>query len=115
MEYDQNQSADTETSAIHTNGGDSSKPEQYRVKAADALHEGAEKAREWGSESPGGNRTTRWGENAGEGLDNASEYLRDHSLDEITHDVTDWTRRHPTPALLCALTLGFLAGRAIRS
>lgn len=90
------------------------KADQYRRRAADALERTARKVRELGRDSPGGDRSTRWGYQAGGGLDQAAGYMRGHSVDEISTDAQRWVKQNPGPALVCAAAVGFLAGIVLR-
>lgn len=47
-------------------------------------------------------------------FDNAVEYFREHDMRAISNDFKGYLQSHPTQALIGAVVLGFLAGRAIR-
>jgi hypothetical protein len=51
---------------------------------------------------------------AKERLDSTVDYFRQHDVRAITNDVRGYLQSHPTQALIGAMVLGFLAGRAIR-
>jgi hypothetical protein len=48
-------------------------------------------------------------------LDSAGEYLESHGLSGVAEDITNLVRRHPIPALLIGIGVGFLLARATRS
>ena len=76
-------------------------------RAADALHRKAERI-------PGGMRTTDLAHTTADKLHNTAHYLRDHDLKDMMGDFENVVRRRPGQALLGALAVGFLVGRAIR-
>lgn len=51
---------------------------------------------------------------AREKLNSAVDYFREHDVRAITNDFKGYLQSHPTQALIGAVVLGFLAGRAIR-
>ena len=90
----------------------SPRPEHaYREKVADALHTGADKAREWGERGP--DRTSRPLRRAGDGLDAAAHYLETHDLAQVCDDVSVWAKRNPGAALAVAAATGFCIGIAL--
>jgi vacuolar-type H+-ATPase subunit H len=48
-------------------------------------------------------------------LDRGGRYLQEEGLQGIASDLTHLIRRHPVPALLIALGVGFLVARSLRS
>jgi ElaB/YqjD/DUF883 family membrane-anchored ribosome-binding protein len=76
-------------------------------KAADAIHRRAESI-------PGGNRTSDLAHTTADKLHNTAHYLRDHDLRDMMGDFENVVRRRPGQALLGALAVGFLVGRAVR-
>jgi hypothetical protein len=51
---------------------------------------------------------------AREKLNDAVGYFRNHDMRAIGNDLRGYLQSHPTQALVGAVVLGFLAGRAIR-
>jgi hypothetical protein len=51
----------------------------------------------------------------GEGLKQGGEYLEDKGLSGMAGDMGEMIKRNPIPALLLALGVGYLVGRALRS
>jgi hypothetical protein len=49
-----------------------------------------------------------------ERLSNTVDYFRENDMRAITNDFKGYLQSHPTHALIGAVVLGFLAGRAIR-
>jgi hypothetical protein len=47
-------------------------------------------------------------------MESTASYLREHDFKAMGEDVVGVARRHPAQALLSALLLGFLLGRAAR-
>ena len=85
----------------------------YREKVADALHSGAEKAKEWSDKGP--DATTRPLRSTGEGLEQAAEYLGSHDLNDVYEDVVFWAKQNPGTALAAAAAAGFCLGLALNS
>jgi hypothetical protein len=50
-----------------------------------------------------------------DGLEGAGKYIEDKNLHGMVEDVTGLIKRNPVPALLLALGIGFLVGRALSS
>lgn len=70
--------------------------------AARKLHQGADSLSHLGHET--GNR-----------IDASARYVREHDAQEMIDDVRDVVRAHPGKALLAALAVGLMVGRAFRS
>jgi ElaB/YqjD/DUF883 family membrane-anchored ribosome-binding protein len=102
-----------EASLQHAKERVEEKVEEYRHKAADALEGGAERARRLGERAPG-QRTTSMGRRAGETLDEAADYVNQHTLAQMSADCGVWMRRNPGPSLAMAAVAGFVVGRALR-
>ena len=90
-----------------------SKIDQYRHRAVDALHTGGSRARDLGERAPG-QMATRMGRRAGERLDEAAEYVYQHSVREMSSDWGVWMKRNPGPSMAMAAVAGFMVGRALR-
>jgi ElaB/YqjD/DUF883 family membrane-anchored ribosome-binding protein len=54
-------------------------------------------------------------ESIADGLESSGEYLQEKGISGMAGDVTDLIRRHPVPALLLAVGVGFLIARSLRS
>jgi len=87
--------------------------EEYRQKTADALHSGAEKARDY-SRRASSDRVTRLSRRTGEELENAADYIEHHSLRQISADCAVWMKRNPGTSLAVVLFCGLIVGRALR-
>jgi ElaB/YqjD/DUF883 family membrane-anchored ribosome-binding protein len=98
--------ADAEERAVSTAEG-------YRSKAADALHRGAERAREYGDRASS-DQVTRLGRRTGEELDHAADYVERHNLRQIAADCGAWMRQNPGASLAAAMVCGVIVGRALR-
>lgn len=48
-------------------------------------------------------------------LESGGRYLEEHNLQQMGDDITGMIRRHPVPALLIGIGIGFLVARATRS
>lgn len=90
-----------------------SKADEYRLKTADVLHSGAEKARELGERAPG-QRSTTMGRQAGDKLEEAADYVERHTLAQVFSDCAVWMKRNPGPSLAIAAATGFVVARALR-
>lgn len=55
-----------------------------------------------------------YAERAADTLERAGSYLKEHDLGEFMDDVTGLIRRHPMPAMLTGVALGFLLARNTR-
>jgi hypothetical protein len=75
-------------------------------RAADALHRRAENLP--------GQRSADLAHTTADKLHNTAHYLRDHDLRDMMGDFENVVRRRPGQALLGALAVGFLVGRALR-
>lgn len=53
--------------------------------------------------------------NVAEGLEGAGKYIEDKNLSGMMEDVNGLIKRNPVPAVLIALGVGFLVGRALSS
>ena len=98
--------ADAEDKALAT-------AEDYRSKTADALHRGADKAREFSSRTSSDD-AARLSRRTGEGLDDAADYMERHNLRQIAADCTSWMRQNPGASLAVAMVAGVIVGRALR-
>jgi hypothetical protein len=74
-------------------------------RAADALHRNADRL-------PGA-RSCDMAHKAASGLESTSRYLRDHDSRAMINDLEQVIRRNPGPAIIGALAMGFLIGRAV--
>lgn len=76
-------------------------------RVASSLHQNAESI-------PGGQKVARVAHGLAGGMESTASYLREHDLKAMGDDIISVARRHPTQALLSALVVGFLLGRAAR-
>jgi hypothetical protein len=63
---------------------------------------------------PGGPQAERVAHKIATGMESTASYLRDHDFKHMGEDLVGIARKHPTQALLSALVIGFLAGRAMK-
>jgi ElaB/YqjD/DUF883 family membrane-anchored ribosome-binding protein len=76
-------------------------------RAASTLHEKA-------GSIPGGPRAVDAAHRVADGMEATASYLRQHDFADMREDVVNICRRHPVQALISAVAVGFLLGRAIR-
>ncbi|MBV9346091.1 MAG: hypothetical protein JO341_14820 [Gammaproteobacteria bacterium] len=73
---------------------------------ANTLHEKADSL-------PGGERVSSAAHSAADALASGAQYVRDNDLQDMMQDLLEVVRNNPGPALLGAVALGFLVGRAV--
>ena len=78
------------------------------ANAASIIHDGATRL-------PGGEGVTRLAEATAEGIDAASQYVREHNTQQMMADLKLFVRRHPGASLLGAAVVGFPRGPRFRS
>jgi hypothetical protein len=61
----------------------------------------------------GGARVAGAAQRAGEALASSADYVRAHDARDIMDDLMEIIRSNPAPALLAAVALGFIMGRAV--
>jgi ElaB/YqjD/DUF883 family membrane-anchored ribosome-binding protein len=88
--------------------------EEGRRSAAGALDRAADALDRKAESFPGGNRASGLAHNTADKLHNTAHYLRDHDFREMMGDFENVVRRRPGQALLGAVAIGFLVGRALR-
>jgi hypothetical protein len=86
-----------------------------REQAADRLGDVADTVREKQDQLPGGQTTQRVATTVADKMDQASVYLRQNDVSDITNDLQAFARAHPAESLVAAAALGFVIGRALRS
>ena len=89
--------------------GESETASDARSKVSDALHSGADKAREWSQRDPD-SVASRPLRSAGDTLDSAADYLGDHAVADMYDDVVHWARLNPGMAIATAAAAGFCLG-----
>lgn len=62
---------------------------------------------------PGGERVAGAAHSAADALASGAEYVRDHDVQDMMQDLLEVVRNNPGAALLGAVALGFLVGRAV--
>ena len=77
-----------------------------RVATADGLDSAAS------SLNAGADRVTDLAHSTADSLGASAKYVRKHDSGAMVHDVESLIKAHPGKALLTAVVLGFLAGRA---
>lgn len=85
----------------------SRKAEQIRASAAEGLDRAASAVQ------TGGARVGAAAQRAGEALASSADYVRAHDARDMMDDLTEIIRNNPGPALLAAVALGFIMGRAV--
>ena len=81
--------------------------DQVRATAADNLESAAS------AMHSGGARVASAADSAAEALTSSADYVRDHDIRDMIDDLIDVVRNNPGPALLGAVALGFVVGRAL--
>jgi hypothetical protein len=87
---------------------------RQRENAAGGLDRVASTIHENAGSIPGGQKISRVAHGIAGGMESTASYLREHDFKAMGEDVVGVARRHPAQALLSALLLGFLLGRAAR-
>ena len=59
-------------------------------------------------------KATQLGRKAVDQFSAATEYFRQHDVNEMVSDVKSWVRAHPTQALVAAVAIGFVAAAVLR-
>jgi ElaB/YqjD/DUF883 family membrane-anchored ribosome-binding protein len=49
-----------------------------------------------------------------DGLGATASYMRENTMGDMLRDLGEYVKAHPTPALIGAICVGFLAGRTLR-
>ena len=95
----------------------------YKPTTGDVSRDMKDQAREYASDMADGvtnaasrvqERASEYGRKAVDQFNAASEYFRDHDMNEIAEDAKAWVREHPTQALIGAAAVGFLAAALLR-
>lgn len=87
---------------------------RQRENAAGGLDRVASTLHNKAASVPGGPKAERVAHKIASGMESTASYLRDHDFKDMGQDIVGVARRHPTEALLSALVIGFLAGRAMK-
>jgi hypothetical protein len=87
---------------------------RQRQAAAGGLHQVAATIHEKAENLPGGPKAVNLAHGIADGMESTASYLREHDFEDMREDLMNICRRHPAQALLSALAVGFLVGRAIR-
>ena len=85
----------------------SRKAEQIRTSAAEGLDSAAS------AMQSGGARVASAAQRTGEALASGADYVRAHDARDMMDDLMEIVRNNPGPALLGAVALGFIVGRAV--
>jgi len=86
-----------------------------RTSAASGLGNAAAGLHARADELPGGETVSGFAHQTAEKLNATAGYLRDHDVADIASEMKDFVKAHPTQAIIGAVVIGFLAGRAARS
>lgn len=89
------------------------KADEQRSGAADALHSASSTLHETAEKIPS-DTIANAAHSAASRLESAADYVEQHDTGEILDDIMAVVKRHPGTALCTALSLGFIAGVAIR-
>jgi type IV secretory pathway TrbL component len=92
----------------------SEKVSRQRESAAGGLDRVASTLHNKAASVPGGPKAERVAHKIASGMESTATYLRDHDFKDMGDDIVGVAKRHPTEALLSALVIGFLAGRAMK-
>jgi hypothetical protein len=92
----------------------SEKLDRQREAAAGGLDRAASTIREKVVSMSGGARTANVAHGIADRMESTASYLRDHDFTDMREDLIAVCRRHPAQAMLSALAVGFLVGRAVR-
>src|SRR5688572_16275103 len=87
---------------------------RQRETAAGGLDRVASTLHDKAGSVPGGAKVEQVAHKIATGMESTASYLRDHDFKDMGQDIVGIARRHPTEALLSALVIGFLAGRAMK-
>jgi hypothetical protein len=87
---------------------------RQRETAAGGLDRVASTLHDKAASVPGGPKVERVAHTIASGMESTATYLREHDFKGMGQDLVGIARRHPTEALLSALVVGFLAGRAMK-
>jgi len=87
---------------------------RQRENAAGGLDRVASSIHENAGAIPGGEKAARVAHGLADGMESTASYLRDHDIKAMGDDLMGVCRRHPAQALISALAIGFLMGRAAR-
>jgi hypothetical protein len=88
---------------------------QARATAAAGLRAAAGAISDNADELPGGNRARRAAHRAANALSSGAEYVRDNGVRDMMDDAMGVVKNNPGAALLGAVAIGFLVGRALSS
>jgi len=87
---------------------------RQRENAAGGLDRVASTIHENAGSLPGGQKAARAAHSLADGMESTASYLREHDFKTMGDDLMGVCRRHPAQALISALAIGFLMGRAVR-
>jgi ElaB/YqjD/DUF883 family membrane-anchored ribosome-binding protein len=91
------------------------KVEQGRQSAAGALDRAADALHRKADSIPGGQKASGVAHSAADKLHSTAHYIREHDFKDMLSNFEDVVRRRPGQALLGALAVGLLVGRAFRT
>jgi hypothetical protein len=89
------------------------KLDEQRSTAAEALHGASSSLRENAASLPG-DRMPAMAHTAAEKLGAAAGYVETHDTGEILQDLATLVKRHPGPAVLASIGIGFWIGLTLR-
>jgi len=87
---------------------------RQRENAAGGLDRVASTLHDKAASVPGGPSVERVAHKVASGMESTASYLREHDFKDMGQDIVGIAKRHPAQALLSALVIGFLAGRAMK-
>ncbi len=91
------------------------KADEEKNRAADSMSRAADTMRQKSQEMPGGQRTQQMAGMAANKMDQAADFLHQSNSGDMMKKIEDWTRAHPTGALVIVGVLGIYLGRKIFS
>ena len=81
-------------------------------EVTDAASRVKDQASEYGRKAK--DQATEYGRKAVDQFNAATDYFREHEMQQIADDAKAWVRQHPAQALIGAAALGFLAAALLR-
>lgn len=100
--------------ASHVGSSVSETVGRQRDNAAAGLNRMAATIHNKAGSVPGGEKAERVVHSIASGMESTASYLRDHNFRDMGDDLIGVCRRHPAQALISAVLIGFLVGRAAR-
>jgi ElaB/YqjD/DUF883 family membrane-anchored ribosome-binding protein len=91
------------------------KADENRDAAAQGLASAASTLHDKADSLPGGTKVADLAHTAADTLGSTADYVRDHDVNSMLHDVEQMVKNYPGPSMLAAAVIGFLVGRTFSS